>query len=109
MTKRHRAMVRSQATRGGGQGPAGCWGRWLAMRRRPRWPVAAGAGAGVVSPGWWPRRIVAGWVMAKVYVSSTIADLKRERRAVMEWLRAARHQAVDSYLPGSDTVRESCL
>jgi hypothetical protein len=47
--------------------------------------------------------------MAKVYVSSTVADLKRERRAVMDWLRAARHQAVDSYLPGSDTVRDSCL
>jgi hypothetical protein len=47
--------------------------------------------------------------MAKVYVSSTIADLKRERRAVMDWLRLARHQAVDSYLPNSDTVRESCL
>ena len=47
--------------------------------------------------------------MAKVYVSSTIADLKRERRAVMDWLRAARHQAVDSYLPDSDTVRDSYL
>lgn len=47
--------------------------------------------------------------MATVYVSSTITDLKRERRAVMNWLRAARHQAVDSYLPNSDTVRDSCL
>ena len=47
--------------------------------------------------------------MAKVYVSSTITDLKRERRAVLDWLRLARHQAVDSYLPDSDTVRESCL
>jgi hypothetical protein len=47
--------------------------------------------------------------MAKVYVSSTIIDLKRERQAVLEWLRAARHQAVDSYLPDSDTVRDSCL
>jgi len=47
--------------------------------------------------------------MAKVYVSSTIADLKREWRAVMDWLRAARHQAVDSYLPNSGNVRESCL
>ena len=47
--------------------------------------------------------------MAKVYVSSTIVDLKRERRAVLEWLRAARHQAIDSYLPDSDTVRDSCL
>ena len=47
--------------------------------------------------------------MAKVYVSSTIADLKQERRAVMDWLRAVRHQAVDSYLPNSDSVRDSCL
>jgi hypothetical protein len=47
--------------------------------------------------------------MAKVYVSSTILDLEPERRAVMEWLRAARHQAVDSYLPDSETVRDSCL
>ena len=50
-----------------------------------------------------------GWVMAKVYVSSTVADLKRERQAVLDWLRLARHQAVDSYLPDSDTVRDSCL
>jgi Domain of unknown function (DUF4062) len=48
-------------------------------------------------------------VMAKVYVSSTIADLKPERQAVLDWLRLARHQAVDSYLPDSDTVRDSCL
>ena len=54
-------------------------------------------------------RIVPGWLMATVYVSSTIADLKRERRAVMEWLVAARHQPVHSYLPDSDTVRDSCL
>src|SRR6266700_8154831 len=47
--------------------------------------------------------------MARVYVSSTIADLQRERQAVLEWLLAARHQAVDSYLPDSDTVRDSCL
>ena len=47
--------------------------------------------------------------MAKVYVSSTISDLKRERRAVMDWLVAARHQAVHSYRPDSDTVRDSCL
>ena len=50
-----------------------------------------------------------GVVMAKVYVSSTIADLKRERRAVMDWLVAAGHQPVHSYLPNSDTVRDSCL
>jgi tetratricopeptide (TPR) repeat protein len=47
--------------------------------------------------------------MAKVYVSSTIADMEAERKAVFEWLRAARHQAVDSYLPDSETVSESCL
>jgi hypothetical protein len=47
--------------------------------------------------------------MAKVYVSSTIADLRQERRAVMEWLVAAGHQPVHSYLPNSDTVRDSCL
>jgi hypothetical protein len=47
--------------------------------------------------------------MAKVYVSSTLADMTEERRAVLDWLRSAGHQAVDSYLPGSDTVRQSCL
>ena len=47
--------------------------------------------------------------MAKVYVSSTIADLKRERRAVMDWLVAAGHQPVHSYQPNSDMVRDSCL
>jgi hypothetical protein len=47
--------------------------------------------------------------LAKVYVSSTIADLKPERQAVLDWLRAARHQAIDSYLPASDTVRKSSL
>jgi len=47
--------------------------------------------------------------MAKVYVSSTIADLTEERRAVLDWLRLARHQAIDSYLPDSNTVRDSCL
>jgi len=34
--------------------------------------------------------------LARVYVSSTIADLTEERRAVLDWLRLARHQAVDS-------------
>src|SRR5215471_10704073 len=47
--------------------------------------------------------------MAKVYVSSTIVDLKQERQAVLEWLVRARHQAVDSYLPSSETVRDGCL
>src|SRR6266851_3890381 len=47
--------------------------------------------------------------MARIYVSSTIVDLTDERRAVLDWLRLARHQAVDSYLPDSDTVKDSCL
>ena len=47
--------------------------------------------------------------MARVYVSSTIADLERERRAVLEWLRAAQHQVVHSYRPNSETIRDSCL
>ena len=47
--------------------------------------------------------------MARVYVSSTIADLKQERQAVIDWLVAAQHQVVHSYRPNSDTVRDSCL
>ena len=42
-------------------------------------------------------------------MSSTIIDLQPERQAVLDWLRLARHQAVDSYLPDSNTVRNSCL
>ena len=60
---------------------------------------------------WLGHRARAAWgrELAKVYVSSTIADLTEERRAVLDWLRLARHQAVDSYLPDGDTVRDSCL
>jgi hypothetical protein len=47
--------------------------------------------------------------MARVYVSSTIADLRRERQEVIDWLVAARHQVVHSYRPNSETVRDSCL
>jgi hypothetical protein len=47
--------------------------------------------------------------MAKVYVSSTIADLEAERQAVIDWLVAAQHQVVHSYRPSSDTVRDGCL
>ena len=65
----------------------GCSVRWLGHAARAAW----------------------GWELAKVYVSSTIADLTEERRAVLDWLRLARLQAVDSYLPDSDTVRDSCL
>jgi hypothetical protein len=50
-----------------------------------------------------------GWVMAKVYVSSTISDLRAERQAVMDWLVAAQHQVVHSYRPDGDTARDSCL
>jgi hypothetical protein len=46
--------------------------------------------------------------LAKVYVSSMIADLTEERRSVLGRLRLARHQAVDSYLLGSGTVRVGC-
>src|SRR5215472_9553537 len=68
-------------------GRAGCIVRWLGHR-----PRAARGG-----------------VMAKVYVSSTIADLKAERQAVIDWLVAAGHQVVHSYRPNSETVRDSCL
>jgi hypothetical protein len=47
--------------------------------------------------------------MAKVYVSSTIADLEAERQAVIDWLVAAQHQVLHSYRPNSHTVRDSCL
>ena len=42
-------------------------------------------------------------------MSSTVADLERERQAVMEWLVAAGHQPVHSYRPSSETVRDGCL
>ena len=47
--------------------------------------------------------------MAKVYVSSTIADLETERRAVFEWLVKSGHLPVHSYRPDSEKVRDSCL
>jgi hypothetical protein len=47
--------------------------------------------------------------MAKVYVSSTVDDLKQERQAVLDWLMAARHQVVHSYRPDSETVRPGFL
>ncbi len=55
------------------------------------------------------RRWLRGEELARVYVSSTITDLTEERRAVLDWLRQARHHAVDSYLPDSGTLRQSCL
>jgi hypothetical protein len=47
--------------------------------------------------------------MAKVYVSSTVLDLKKERKAVIHWLLSAGHQPVHSYRASSEKVRESCL
>ena len=47
--------------------------------------------------------------MARVYISSTVADLETEREAVTKWLVAADHHPVHSYRPNSETVRESCL
>jgi tetratricopeptide (TPR) repeat protein len=47
--------------------------------------------------------------MAKVYLSSTLLDLKEERQAVTDWLLAAGHQPVHSYVADSETVRDSCL
>ena len=46
--------------------------------------------------------------MAKVYVSSTVADLRIERQAVIDWLVAADHQPVHSYRPDSESVSDSC-
>jgi hypothetical protein len=83
---------------------------WVAMRVAPcdrevtGWPRAFAQ-----IPGGRRERGPGEWVMAKVYVSSTIIDLQPERQAVLDWLWLARHQAVDSYLPESDTVRASCL
>jgi hypothetical protein len=47
--------------------------------------------------------------MATVYVSSSVVNLQEERKAVMDWLIAARQQPVHSYRPDSDTVREASL
>jgi hypothetical protein len=47
--------------------------------------------------------------MARVYVPSTIFDLRRERQAVIDWLVTAGHQVVHSYRPNSETMRASCL
>ena len=81
------------------------------IRNTPQhhWPVrVAGPGCSVRWLGH-AARATWGWELAKVYVSSTIIDLKPERQAVLDWLRLARHQAIDSDLPDSDTVRDSCL
>jgi len=47
--------------------------------------------------------------MAKVYLSSTLLDLKPEREAVTRWLIAAGHLPVHSYVADSESVHVSCL
>jgi tetratricopeptide (TPR) repeat protein len=47
--------------------------------------------------------------MTKVYLSSTLLDLKEERQAVTDWLVAAGFQPVHSYAADTETVRDSCL
>jgi predicted negative regulator of RcsB-dependent stress response len=47
--------------------------------------------------------------MTKVYLSSTLLDLREERDAVTEWLIAAGFQPVHSYVADTETVRDSCL
>ena len=47
--------------------------------------------------------------MAKVYLSSTLVDLKAERTVVTNWLIAAGHQPVHSYAADSESVHLSCL
>ena len=47
--------------------------------------------------------------MAKVYLSSTLLDLKPEREAVTRWLVAAGHLPVHSYVADSESVHVSCL
>ena len=47
--------------------------------------------------------------MAKVYLSSTLVDLKAERTVVTNWLIAAGHLPVHSYVADSESVHLSCL
>ena len=47
--------------------------------------------------------------MARIYVSSTVDDLRNERLAVMEWLVADGHQPIHGYIADSATVRENAL
>jgi tetratricopeptide (TPR) repeat protein len=47
--------------------------------------------------------------MTKVYLSSTLLDLREERQAVTDWLITAGFQPVHSYVADTETVRDSCL
>ena len=55
-----------------------CVVRWLGHKRR------GGAATGAARQGSAARG--GGWVMARVYVSSTVADMEQERRAVLDRL-----------------------
>ena len=47
--------------------------------------------------------------MARIYVSSTKADLEAERQAVLAWITQRHDEPVHSYVANTDTVRDSCL
>lgn len=47
--------------------------------------------------------------MAKIYLSATRLDLAAECTVVKNWLVAADHEPVDSYIPDSQPILESCL
>ena len=47
--------------------------------------------------------------MVKVYISATRLDLAAECTAVKGWLTDAGHEPVDSYIPDSQPLLESCL
>lgn len=46
--------------------------------------------------------------MTRVYISATRLDLATECEAVKDWLSKMGHQPVDSYIPDSQPVLESC-
>lgn len=48
-------------------------------------------------------------LILKVYVSSTLLDLKNERDTVINWLTDLRHLPYHSYVGDSESVRDSCL
>lgn len=47
--------------------------------------------------------------MAKIYLSATRLDLAAECKAMKGWLVDAGHEPVDSYIPDSQPLLESCL
>lgn len=47
--------------------------------------------------------------MAKIYLSATRLDLATECTVIKHWLVDAGHEPVDSYIPDSQPIMESCL